>query len=231
MQNERKELINKKRNKKGTDGKVRLVFTHNSANPPLHQWLRDSKKHLEKNDLAKDIGRRVQICSKQPPNLQRIVGGCKDGLGDGSSAVPDPGCFKCKKCRVLCPKLQETKYFKSTATQKQYTIRDHVTCTSDWVVYLGTCLKCRGQYVGKSKTPLKIRHSNHKQEIKKQMGGLGHHYGGPGGCGYENLTLTIVEQVKEKNFKFLAERELYWQHQLRAYSENGYRNHCRKKEY
>ena len=172
MQNERKELINKKRNKKGTDGKVRLVFTHNSANPPLHQWLRDSKKHLEKNDLPKDIGRRVQICSKQPPNLQRIVGGCKDGLGDGSSAVPDPGCFKCKKCRVLCPKLQETKYFKSTATQKQYTIRDHVTCTSDWVVYLGTCLKCRGQYVGKSKTPLKIRHSNHKQEIKKQMGGI-----------------------------------------------------------
>ena len=65
---------------------------------------------------------------------------------------------------------------------------------------MGTRLKCKGQYVGKSKTVMKIRHSNHTQEIKKQTGGLGHHYGGQGGCGYENLTLTIIEQIKEKNF-------------------------------
>ena len=78
---------------------------------------------------------------------------------------------------------------------------------------------------------MKIRHSNHKQEITKQVGGLGHHYGGSGGCGYENLSLTIIEQVKEKNLKYLAERELYWQHQLCAYCENGYKNHCRKKEF
>ena len=46
----------------------------------------------------------------------------------------------------------------------------------------------------------------------------------------EVLTLTIIEQVEHKNLNFLAEREVYWQHQLRAYIENGYRNHCRKKE-
>ena len=61
-------------------------------------------------------------------------------------------------------------------------------------------------------------------------GGLGHHYGGPGDCGYENLTLTLIEQVEEKNMEFLAERELYWQNQLRVYIENGYRNHCRKRK-
>ena len=66
---------------------------------------------------------------------------------------------------------------------------------------------------------MKIRHSNHKQEVKKVTGGLGHHYGGPGGCGYDNLTLTIIEQVEEKNMEFLAKRELYWQHQLRVYIE------------
>ena len=121
-------------------------------------------------------------------------------------------------------------FFKSTATQKQYTIRQSVNCKSDWVIYLGTCLKCKGQYVGKSKTVMKVRHSNHKQEIKKQLGGLGHHYGGPVGCGYENLTLTIIEQIEEKTLENLADRELYWQHQLRVYIENGYRNHCRKKE-
>jgi hypothetical protein len=47
--------------------------------------------------------------------------------------------------------------------------------------------------VGKSKTVFKLRHSNHKQEVKKQ--------------------------VKEKTFEFLAKRELYWQHQLRVYGQ------------
>ena len=169
--------------------------------------------------------------NKQPPNLQRIVGGLKDRPGTGNGAVPNPGCFKSNKPCVVCPKLNDTKYFKSTATQKQYSIMDSVTCNSDWLVYLGTCLKCKGQYVGKSKTPLRLRHSNHKQEIKKVIGGLGHHYGGAGGCGYENFSLTIIEQVKEKNLNFLAERELYWQHQLRVYLENGFGNHCRKKEF
>ena len=77
----------------------------------------------------------------------------------------------------------------------------------------------------------KIRHSNHKQEVKKQVGGLGQHYGGGGGCGYENVSITLIEQVREKTFEFLAKRELYWQHQLRVYVENGHNAHCKKKEF
>ena len=228
---DRKELLSQDRKKKKSDeNKVRLIFTHNQANPPIHMWLRDCKRSLERNDLAKEIGNRIQIAHRQPKNLQKIVGGCKSGSGEGNNLSPNPGCTKCGKCRVLCPKINETKFFESTATQKKYTIKQSVNCNSDWVIYLGTCLKCKGQYVGKSKTVMKIRHSNHKQEIKKLTGGLGHHYGGQGGCGYENLTLTIIEQVEEKNLKFLAEREVYWQHQLRVFLENGYRNHCRKKE-
>ena len=44
-------------------------------------------------------------------------------------------------------------------------------------------------------TPFKLRHSNHKQEIRKKIGGLGNHYGGQG-CGYENLRIQIIDQVK-----------------------------------
>ena len=33
--------------------------------------------------------------------------------------------------------------------------------------------------------------------------------GGLGGCGYENLTLTIIEQVKEKNKKEKRLKEKY----------------------
>ena len=50
-----------------------------------------------------------------------------------------------------------------------YNIRQKVDCDSEWVIYLITCKKCAGHYVGKSKTEYKFRHSNHKQEIIKKM--------------------------------------------------------------
>ena len=86
------------------------------------------------------------------------------------------------------------------------------------------------QYVGKSETQFKKRHSNHKQEIKNQVGGLGHYYGGSGGCGYQNISIIIIEEVETKTRAYLAEREVFWQHQLRVYVENGSNGHCYRKE-
>ena len=106
-----------------------------------------------------------------------------------------------------------------------------MNCDSDFVVYLVTCKQCRGQYIGKSQTPIKTRHSNHKREIRGQIGGLGHHFGGQRGCGYGNVSLQIIEKVRPKNPRLLADRELYWQHQLRAYAENGGQAMCKRKEY
>ena len=82
---------------------------------------------------------------------------------------PDAGCYKCsKKFKVSCPILEERKDFTSFNTGKKYKIKQKVDCDSAWVIYLCSCKKCGGQYVGKSKTPFKTRHSNHKQEVKKQ---------------------------------------------------------------
>ena len=44
------------------------------------------------------------------------------------------------------------------------------------------------------------------------------------------VTVILIEQVVEKTPQFLAEREVYWQHQLRVYIENGCRAHCYRKE-
>ena len=126
--------------------------------------------------------------------------------------------------------LKEGDIFKSTRTKKVYKMKQKLTCDSDWVIYLITCKKCEGQYVGKSKTIFKKRHSNHKQEVKKQIGGLGHHNGGSDGCGYQNLSITIIEEVEVKTLEFLAKRELSWQHQLRVYVENGNNAHCYRKD-
>ena len=54
------------------------------------------------------------------------------------------------------------------------------------------------KYIGKCHTSCKKRHSNHKREIKNEIGGMGHHYGGSGGCGYENVSIKLIEEVELK---------------------------------
>ena len=155
------------------------MFTHNESNPPIHKWVRMCKPLLERSTVAKDIGSKIQICTKQPRNLKTILGGYREKNRVSENAHADGGCLKCdKKCKVSCPMMNEGKFFKSTRTKKTYSIKQKVNCDSEWVIYLITCKKCLGQYVGKSKTKFKLRHSNHKQEVKNQIGGLGSHYGG-----------------------------------------------------
>jgi hypothetical protein len=228
---DRKSLIfQKRRQKNKKDGKIRCMLTYNKSNPPIHKWVRAGKKLLEKSEQAKALGEAIQICTKQPKNLQALVGGCKNEPRV-AEIPPDAGCVKCGKCKVVCPVLKESKTFTSTATKKTYNIKQKISCGSDWVIYLITCKKCSGQYVGKSKTSFKLRHSNHKCEIKRETGGLGQHYGGRGGCGYENVSVQIIEQVNLKTFDNLAKREQWWQNQLRVFVQNGHKNHCYRKEF
>ena len=226
---DRKQLIYQGRNKKKkTDKKVRLIFTNNEANPPIHKWLREGKKFL-KTAKAKEMGENLQIVYKQPKNLQRIVSGCKKSKRS-KQPVPGAGSSKCNGCRVACPVVKDTAVFRSTNTRKTYRIRQKMDCTSSFVIYLATCLRCQGQYVGKSETSFKQRHSNHKQEIKHKRGGIGKHFGGSRACSYRDIQFTLIEQVETGNKSLLSRREVWWQHQLRVYEENGGNAMCIRKE-
>ena len=44
----RKELINQQTNQGGDDNRVRLIFTHTHANPPIHKWVRECKHLLKR---------------------------------------------------------------------------------------------------------------------------------------------------------------------------------------
>ena len=221
---DRKTQIYKKKNNQ-YDGKVRLIFTHNANNPPIHQWMRQGKKFLDRNENAKELGKNMQVAYRQPKNLKKLVGG-----GRGRNSEPNAGCSKCpKKCHA-CKILIEGVSFKSTNTKKQYRIKQAVNCQSSYIVYLSTCQKCGGQYVGKSTQPFTRRHSGHKQEVKNKIGGLGQHYGGIQGCGYENIRVMIIEHAEIGNPDMLSTREIYWQNQLRCFMENGGQAHCKRKE-
>ena len=53
---------------------------------------------------------------------------------------------------------------------------------------------------------------------------------GAKGCGYEHVSLQTIEKVRETDQAMLAERELYWQNQLRCYVKNEGQGHCYRKE-
>ena len=140
-------------------------------------------------EKVKRIGEKVRLVGD---NLRIFKDLC---VGKNTQTVEDAGCWKCGHCRVACPILIEGKTFSSTNTKKQYQIKQHLDCDSQFVIYLGTCQKYKGQYVGKSQTPFKKQHSNHKLEIKKKIGSLGNHYGGEG-CGYQNLKNQLLIKLK-----------------------------------
>ena len=203
------------------------MFTYNADNPPIHHWLKKEKKLLLRNEKAKLIGENIQIAHKQPRNLKSLICGPRRHLN--VKQEDNAGCFKCGSCHA-CNVVTESRHFISTNTSKRYYIRQHISCNSSFVIYLATCKLCQGQYVGKSIQEFKRRHSGHKYEIKNQIGGLGHHFGREGGCGYANISFTIIERIVDENREVLAEREVFWQHQLRCYVENGYNGHCYRKE-
>ena len=227
---DRKSIIFQQRKKKNEgDDRIRLIFTHNAQNPPIHKWLRTSKKCLN-TPKGKELGSRMQIVTRQPRNLKTMVSGAKKKQAR-TEPEGEAGCFKCTKCKVACPVLKESKVFQSNNTKKTYPIRQHMTCTSSFVIYLATCRRCRGQYVGKSQTDFRRRHSNHKQEIRWSKGGLGQHFGGARACSYQDLSIQLIEHVEQGNKSLLCKREQYWQNQLRVFVENGSNGMVIRKDY
>ena len=114
-QHNRRDLIFKQRKPPQKDDKIRLVFTHTAANPPIHKWLREGKKHLSKNERTRAIGKKIQIASKQPKNLLRIVR--SSNFNEGAAPPQNQGCHKCNKCHA-CPIVLESSHFQSTKLTK-----------------------------------------------------------------------------------------------------------------
>ena len=76
--------------------------------------------------------------------------------------------------------LLKGNFSRAPTLKKSYKVKQKVDCQNSYIIYLGTCQKCGGQYVGKSTKPFTRQHSANKQEIKNKIGRLGQHYGGVG---------------------------------------------------
>lgn len=141
-----------------------------------------------------------------------------------------PGCFRTDhgnfSC-VTCEVLKETDRFNSVRKPRRYNfrIKEHLTCTSSYVVYLVNCLRpsCMEQYVGCTETELKQRHRIHRHEIRNQTTPFGEHF-----SKHKRFELIAIEQVPNNDINLLLKREKFWITKLDACSINVH--HCRQEE-
>ena len=76
-------------------------------------------------------------------------------------------------------------------------------------------------YIGKSEWAFKVRHSNHKREIKNNHGGLGQHFFNSQCTFEEHYRVMLIDGVKVGDKKGLKKKEDFWINQLRTYKTNG----------
>ena len=98
------------------------------------------------------------------------------------------------------------------------------------------CKNCQKQYVGKSKTPFRIRLNNHRSHIKKKYMSCmvtKHYTEGSSNCNFsQHAEFTIIEQMRfakvlntffdeKKKLDTLQRREFFWQNKLQTHLPNG----------
>ena len=115
---------------------------------------------------------------------------------------------------------KEGRNFTSNFTGLNYEIRHTLTCKSRYCVYLITC-RCGMQYTGKSINCMHVGHGGQRQEIENQSSELGKHFAR---CGYDNLSLQIIDCVREGEDLALIQLEGVWQNRLATFQVHGNRN-------
>ena len=96
-------------------------------------------------------------------------------LGEGSqsfiialgSALDHHVLRKCSDQRCMtCPKFNTSKSFKSNVTNKTYKVVNHtgedLTCHSQNIIYLLSCITCNIQYIGETANPMHLRMNQHR---------------------------------------------------------------------
>ena len=205
-----------------------FIITYNPHNPELRKWLKEVHFILlADHKLAKIYPHPPSVTFRQPKNLKQIL--CRNTLKnlpyrDGSDLGDNPpGCFKYshggrgRKC-LLCPRLKEGDKFKSTYTGMSYNVRHNLTYKSKYVIYLITCKSCNKQYTGKTTQYMHLRHGGHRSEVDNESSELGEHYAH---CGMDNMSILIIDCVRQGEDETLSILEGYWQNLLATFQANN----------
>ena len=153
--------------KKEKSTRVPFIITHNPANPPLRQWLHEQQDILHRSERMKGAVPEVPVVGER--NSRNFRAWLMPSTLPPIIVNTQPGAYKCgeRQCVTCQQHLVETTTFSSDNTGEVFTIRHHLTCTTNNLLYLLFCCKCKGwQYVGETGMRLKDRFYGHRHAIK-----------------------------------------------------------------
>ena len=135
---------------------------------------------MPKKSNACSVQSTEQVASPRASPPRRVLrsrqgnAGVIVNLGEGSTSFivargqsPDYSITKCRDKRCFtCRNLNTNKSFESNTTKRRYEVinptNENLTCHSQNVIYLLTCLCCNIQYVGETAIPLHRRMNGHR---------------------------------------------------------------------
>ena len=226
----RSELLSKK--VKASKKVFPLVLDYNPILPDIQNIIKKHFHLLRSSPQTTEIfpAKSVFPAYRQTKNLKEVLAPSKFRPSPAAmQTVNTGGCFKCDKNRCdLCKNfLLHASKFRSSATGRQYPIRQKLTCSSKNVIYLATCCKCDLQYVGSTSTEFKIRFRNHKSSMlnNRRTCELAVHFNSSQ-HDISQISFVIIEQITSFQTslhldQLLLTREAYWMTQLFTLNPHG----------
>ena len=167
----RDDLIFNTRQKKRTRRSFPLVLEHNPKLPSINKILKENILILHSNDKMKTLFPSDSLfwAPKRSKNLKEILAPSRFYRKQTKFSDVDASSTKVDNCN-LCQFLKVKPFISSFSTGQKYKINTSNTCNSQNVIYCINDLHCKKQNVG-STTNLKLRFSNYKSHIKKNIKG------------------------------------------------------------
>ena len=196
------------------------------------QFLRFNRICNNQEDFDEACNRLIRVLQKRNYSkrfLRRIKSNTlkeiKDQLETGPRAKGKTSTCPIQKCGT-CHYLDPISEFENKNNNNKFTIRQHLNCGSENVIYLIRCKKCNMQYVGQTGQTLRKRFANHKVSINKNKPNPVARHFNQEGHNLQDCCITPIEQLsvrKDKNDnKFaLIKREIYWINILGTASPHG----------
>ena len=198
---------NSKNNAENEKERMPIIMEYNTLGTKLAQTYKQYLSNVQTFNNTQCV-----IAYKTSSNLKQILVRAKLQNHEKGSfrGCGLPNCKTCGTC------AHDTESFRSTTYNKQFTLRQKLTCTSKNIIYLVTCTKCHLQYVGETGRTLRDRSNDHRSAIKlKKNTPIGIHFNSPHHS-VLNYRITPIEAIKntENATECRLIREAFWQLKL-----------------
>tara|TARA_B100000586_G_scaffold254028_1_gene215083 strand:- start:540 stop:1238 length:699 start_codon:yes stop_codon:yes gene_type:complete len=146
-----------------------MFITKYNPNAPDIQKIISQNMHVLKSDVtASKVFSSISTVFKRNKNLKECLLRADPFNVREISPVLSCGTSHCGKTCDLCNSLSHGDKFSSFATGRVFYVRKQISCTTECVIYLFHCKKCKCQGVG-STIGIKKRWANYKSHTSRSI--------------------------------------------------------------